>query len=76
MSDHRSHTAAIFKKPRGNVAMQSNDSDIVNLRRENFLLREALHDAINKPKGVVPNSAIPFYDPDRWYPPSLREALK
>ena len=27
-------------------------------------LLEALHDAIDRPKGVVPDSAIEFYDPD------------
>lgn len=29
-------------------------------------LVEALHDAINSPKGVVPKSAEPFYDPKRY----------
>jgi len=43
--------------------------------KENWLLRSALHDAINSPKGVVPRSAEPFYDPDRWYPPSMRDGL-
>lgn len=32
------------------------------LREENERLREALNDAINAPKGVVPNSADPFYN--------------
>lgn len=29
-------------------------------------LLRALHDAINRPKGVVPESAEPFYDPVRY----------
>jgi len=29
-------------------------------------LKVALHDAINRPKGVVPESAEPFYDPVRY----------
>ena len=27
-------------------------------------LLQALHDAINRPKGVVPDSALEFYDPE------------
>ena len=29
-------------------------------------LLTALHDAINRPKGVVPDSALEFYDPNRF----------
>jgi hypothetical protein len=36
------------------------------LRLLNEALRSALHDAINRPKGVVPASAEPFYNPDRY----------
>jgi len=68
LNRRRGDTTAFLKRLRGRVAMQSNDSDIVNLRRENLLLREALHDAINRPKGVVPESAERFYDPARFYP--------
>lgn len=32
--------------------------------RENARLRIALHDAINRPMGVVPDSAVEFYDQD------------
>ena len=35
---------------------------VAELRRENEKLRTALNDAINSPKGVVPNSAGQFYD--------------
>ena len=31
-------------------------------------LLAALHDAIDRPKGVVPASADRFYDPQRFYP--------
>jgi hypothetical protein len=31
--------------------------------RDNDQMATALHDAINSPKGVVPQSAEPFYDP-------------
>lgn len=34
---------------------------------ENAALRRALHDAIKRPLGVVPDSALPFYDPVRYY---------
>ncbi len=30
-------------------------------------LQVALHDAINRPKGVVPDSALEFYDPHKFY---------
>jgi hypothetical protein len=30
-------------------------------------LLQALHDAINSPKGVVPDSALEFYDPKKFY---------
>jgi len=45
------------------------------LEKENYLLRSALHDAINKQKGVVPDSALKFYEPHRWYPPSFIENM-
>lgn len=35
------------------------------LEAENARLREALHDAIARPMGVVPASAEPFYQQDR-----------
>lgn len=34
--------------------------------RDPAKLLRALHDAINRPKGVVPESAEPFYDPVRY----------
>lgn len=49
--------------------MGRRDCEIVGLRQgndllqaENELLRQALHDAIRRPMGVVPESAEPFYD--------------
>lgn len=33
--------------------------------RENARIRIALHDAINRPMGVVPDSAVEFYDQDK-----------
>lgn len=30
-------------------------------------LEKALHDAINRPQGVVPDSALPFYQPRKFY---------
>ena len=36
---------------------------VENERKVNMLTR-ALHDAINKPMGVVPNSATEFYEQD------------
>jgi len=41
--------------------------------KQNFLLRIALHDAINRPKGIVPKSAEPFYEPDSFYQPSMKK---
>lgn len=35
------------------------------LRAENEALKVALHDAINRPMGVVPESAEQFYDAER-----------
>lgn len=32
-----------------------------------FRLKIALHDAINSPKGVVPDSALEFYDAKKYY---------
>ena len=32
------------------------------IESENERLRTALHDAINRPKGVVPDSAVEFYE--------------
>jgi len=48
---------------------------IKELEKENFKLRNALHDAINRPKGVVPDSACEFYEPEKFYPPSIRGGL-
>ena len=46
---------------------KSPDHDAMNhvgLREEmNQRLLQALHDAIARPKGVVPDSALEFYDP-------------
>ena len=36
---------------------------LAELQGQNAALRLALHDAINRPKGVVPASADPFYNP-------------
>jgi hypothetical protein len=38
--------------------------EATTLRSKNERLLEALHDAIDRPKGVVPDSAIEFYKPD------------
>ena len=38
---------------------------ISQLMQENARLRTALHDAINRPMGVVPDSAVEFYDQDK-----------
>jgi len=53
------------------MSNEENSEAIKKLEKENFKLRSALHDAITKPMGVVPDSAIEFYDPKRWYPPSF-----
>lgn len=40
---------------------------VVDMERAIHLIRElnmALHESINSPKGVVPDSALKFYDPD------------
>ena len=34
---------------------------------ENKRLLVALHESIASPKGVVPDSAVEFYDPERFY---------
>jgi len=34
---------------------------------EIVMLKVALHDAINRPKGVVPKSAAEFYEPWIYY---------
>ena len=36
---------------------------LAEVQAENMHLRLALHDAINRPKGVVPASAERFYNP-------------
>ena len=36
---------------------------------ENQRLLVALHESIVSPKGVVPDSAVEFYDPERFYEP-------
>lgn len=36
----------------------------------------ALHDAIGRPKGVVPDSAAEFYDPHRFYPSPIETGEK
>lgn len=38
---------------------------IQETERENARLRTALHDAINRPMGVVPDSAVEFYEQDK-----------
>jgi len=40
---------------------QDMQDDRDRLAMENMQLRQALMDAINQPKGVVPDSAMPFY---------------
>ena len=39
--------------------------DIRKMGAENARIRIALHDAINRPMGVVPDSAVEFYDQDK-----------
>jgi len=39
---------------------------IDELDKENYMLRSALHDAINAPMGIVPYSAEDYYEPSRW----------
>lgn len=41
---------------------------------ENWKLKEAFHDAVTRPKGVVPESGEEFYDPDLCASAALREA--
>jgi len=47
---------------------ESNHDTLIIYQRENYRLRAALHDAINSPKGVVPESADEFYNPVPFYP--------
>ena len=37
-------------------------NEVKRLREENARLRTAIHDAINRPMGVVPDSAVEFYN--------------
>lgn len=37
------------------------------LAAQNARLRKALHDAIAAPMGVVPDSAVRFYEPEKFY---------
>jgi hypothetical protein len=41
------------------------EEEVERLRAENDRLKTALHDAINRPMGVVPESAEPFYEAER-----------
>lgn len=34
-----------------------------------YRLKTALHDTVNSPKGVVPDSALEFYDTKKYYKP-------
>lgn len=49
-----------------NRVLEDHQADTLSaLRSENERLRTALHDAIRRPMGVVPDSAVEFYDPTR-----------
>lgn len=39
------------------------DTKLAELRARERAILQALHDAINRPKGIVPESAEPFYNP-------------
>lgn len=41
--------------------------EIEMMREEEQQLKQALHDAIRRPMGVVPDSALKFYAPDEYY---------
>ncbi len=45
------------------VRAEGAEADRANLRDKVFRLRIALHDAIRRPLGVTPDSALEFYDP-------------
>ena len=53
------------------VAKYNGDVQIENIELTSKVgeLVEALHDAINRPKGVVPVSAEKFYDPNKALTP-------
>ena len=40
------------------------ERELAELAKENHRIRIALHEAINRPKGVVPNEAEEFYEQD------------
>ena len=40
------------------------DKELAELAAENHRLRIALHEAINRPKGIVPHEAEEFYEQD------------
>lgn len=46
--------------------MRCRDTIVIHFPQWEQLL-QALHDAINSPKGVVPDSALEFYDPKKYY---------
>ena len=46
------------------LEMQGMEEELVELATENHRLRIALHEAINRPKGIVPHEAEEFYDQD------------
>ena len=43
---------------------QKLECELAKLATENHRLRIALHEAINRPKGIVPHEAEEFYDQD------------
>jgi len=49
-----------------NIGTSEHVNDAERLIRENEELKQALHDAILRPMGVVPESAEKFYDPKRF----------
>ena len=59
--DHAQTLREIKEIPRTGH-MEVARQEIIRLEAENARLRTALHDAINRPMGVVPDSAVEFYD--------------
>lgn len=62
----RSYANWIVSCAGGNVPPEAADAYEAADMIEGLLV--ALHDAIDRPKGVVPASADRFYDPQRFYP--------
>ena len=57
--------ASVMRVPDGtDTTMEVVDAEISRgYERDKIKLMQALHDAINRPKGVVPESADEFYQP-------------